>query len=170
MPSWQTCSSERKIAMAVRALPVTSFCFLFLGVAYLAGSLDLPMGSADRPGAGLYPFLLGIFLVSISLPLFLGSLRVRKPQKEKEEEEPFPQGKDLQRVVAVSVTLTFFVVLLKPLGYGICSAVLMGSILRLLGLRSWIKIVLISIACSVISYYLFASILDVPLPRGIFFF
>jgi len=55
------------------------------------------------------------------------------------------------------------------LGYGLCSAVLMGVILRLLGLASWGKIVLISILTALLSYYLFASLLGVPLPGGIFF-
>lgn len=153
--------------MTLRALPVTFFCFLVLGGAYLAGSLNLPMGSADRPGAGLYPFLVGITLIALSVPLFIRSVRQKETQQEKEE--AFPKGKDLKRVVAVALTIVFFIVLLKPLGYAVCSAVLMGAILRFLGLRSWEKIVLISILTAAISYYLFASVLDVPLPRGILF-
>lgn len=153
--------------MTVRALPVTSFCFLFLGAAYLAGSLELPRGSAAQPGAGLYPLLLGIFLVALSLALLIRSLR--KNETKPEEGEPFPKGKDRQRVIAVGIALFLFALLLKPLGYGLCTAVLMGAILRLLGLASWGKIVLISILTAFLSYYLFASLLGVPLPGGIFF-
>jgi putative tricarboxylic transport membrane protein len=152
----------------IRALPIVSFCFLVLGGVYLAGSLELPMGSAARPGAGLYPFLVGIALVALSAPLFIRSLRLKETQQEKTE--PFPRGKDRQRVMAVATALFFFVVLLKPWGYIICSIALMGVILRLLGLRSWGKVVLTSIFTAVISYYLFFSILGVPLPQGIFSF
>lgn len=152
----------------IRALPIVSFCFLVLGGVYLAGSLDLPMGSAARPGAGLFPFLVGIALVALSSPLFIRSLRLKETQQEKTE--PFPRGKDRQRVMAVAAALFFFVVLLKPLGYIICSIALMGATLRLLGLRSWAKIVLTSIFTAAISYYLFFSILGVPLPPGIFSF
>lgn len=153
--------------MTVRALPITSFCFLFLGAAYLAGSLELPRGSAAQPGAGLYPLLLSIFLVALSLAFLIRSLR--KHEATSEEGEPFPKGKDRQRVMAVGLALFLFVLFLKPLGYGPCSAVLMGATLRLLGLASWGKIVLISILTAFLSYYLFASLLGVPLPGGIFF-
>ncbi len=81
-----------------RALPIVSFCFLVLGGVYLAGSLELPMGSAARPGAGLYPFLVGITLVALSAPLFIRSLKLKETQQERAE--PFPRGKDRQRVMA----------------------------------------------------------------------
>ena len=152
--------------MPTRALPLISFCFLGIGIAYVIGSLDLPMGTSDRPGAGLYPFLVGILSVTISLLLFIGSLRQKETPEEAEEE--FPRGRDLRRVVSVGLTLVFFALLLKPVGFGICSALLMGTILRLLGLRDWKKIILISILSAALSYYLFARLLYVPLPKGIF--
>lgn len=153
--------------MTFRGLSITSFCFFFLGMAYLAGSLELPRGSAAQPGAGLYPLLLSIYLVALSLAFLIRSLREHEAKSE--EGEPFPKGKDRQRVMAVGLVLFLFVLFLKPLGYGLCSAVLMGVILRLLGLASWGKIVLISILTAFFSYYLFASLLGVPLPGGIFF-
>ena len=153
--------------MIRRPLLITSFCFLIVGTASLVGSLHLPMGSADRPGAGVYPFLVAIFLIALSLRLLIPSLKGKEAQEEREE--PFPQGKDLQRVVFLGLALTLFAILLRPLGYGIGSAVLMGATLRLLGMPSWKKIILISIVSAAISYYLFVYVLDVPLPRGILF-
>lgn len=152
----------------IRALPIVSFCFLVLGGVYLAKSLELPMGSAARPGAGLYPFLVGITLVALSVSFLIQSLQAKETQPERGE--PFPRGKDRQRVMAVAAALFFFVLFLNPLGYIICSIALMGAILRLLGLRSWGKVVLTSIFTTAISYYLFFSILGVPLPPGIFSF
>ncbi len=153
--------------MAIRALPIVYFCFLVLGAAYLAGSFSLPMGSVDHPGAGFYPLLVGIALIFLSIPLLIQSLKTRGIRKK--VEEAFPEGKDLHRVVAMVVALIFFAVLLKPLGYGVCSPVLMAAVLRFLGMRNWKKIVLISILSMAISYYLFAFILNVPLPRGLLF-
>lgn len=148
------------------ALATTYFCFLLLGGFYLIGSLEIPLGSADQPGAGAYPFLIGITLLAFSFPLFVNSLRKGLP---KERGEAFPKGKNLKRVLSVASALILFAVFLKPLGYGICSAALMGAILKLLGLRSWGKIVPISILTAAVSYYLFAF-LDVPLPRGTLFY
>ncbi|MBI5966545.1 MAG: tripartite tricarboxylate transporter TctB family protein [Deltaproteobacteria bacterium] len=153
--------------MAIGALAVVSLCFLVLGGAYLVGSFFLPMGTMAHPGAGFYPLLVGIALICLSLPLLAQSLKTKEMGQK--GEEAFPKGEDLHRVVAVALALIFFAVFLKPLGYGICSAVLMIAVLRFLGMRNWKKTVLISILSMAISYYLFAFILDAPLPRGILF-
>jgi hypothetical protein len=153
--------------LTIRALPVTVLCFLILGVAYLIGSLNLGIGSTISPGAGLYPLFVGITLISIALPLFLLSLKQKEPQQAKEE--AFPKGKDLKRVVALALTFIFFAVFLKPLGYWVCGTVLMGASLKLLGMQGWGKNVSISILTTAISYFLFVSILKVPIPLGIFF-
>ncbi len=153
--------------MSYRALPITATCFLLLGIAYLAGSLKLPMGSAVKPGAGLFPLLVGISLVAFSLLLLIGSLKQKEPIPQ--DQEPFPKGKDRQRVATVAITLILFVVLLKPLGYAVGSSLLMAATLRLLGLRSWGKIILISVLTAAVSFYLFDSLMGTPLPRGIFF-
>ena len=152
--------------MSIRALSITSFAFLILGVIYLAGAFNLPMGTADRPGAGFFPLIVGILLIALSLPLFLRAL---KKKTKGEDEEPFPQGKDLRRVVFVASALIFFAVFLKTLGYGVCSAILMGATLKVLGMRNWGKIALASLLTAAISYYIFATVLDAPLPRGILF-
>jgi len=156
-----------EVNVAIGVLAVVSLCFLVLGGVYLAGSFFLPMGTVEQPGAGFYPLLVGIALVCLSVPLLIHSLKKKEIQKE--EEEAFPKGKDLYRVLGVALALIFFAVFLKPLGYGICSAALMVAVLRFLGLRSWMKTVLISILSTAISYYLFAFVLDVPLPRGFLF-
>jgi putative tricarboxylic transport membrane protein len=152
--------------MAFRAMPLLSLCFLVLAAAYLADGLRLPLGSADRPGAGVYPLLVGILLFCLSLFLLIGSL---KRKATLEEAEPFPRGPDLKRVVAVGVSLALFVVLLKPLGYLLCSALLMAATLRLLELTDWKRIVLISGISAALSHYLFSRLLGVPLPLGVFF-
>ena len=147
------------------ALKITYAFFLVLGGAYLGGSFKLPLGTAKIPGAGLFPFVLGIILVALSSSLLLLSFRA----KEIPREDAFPTGRDRQRVVAVALTLLFFAAFLKPLGFGVCSAVMMVAVLKLFGLRSWIKAIFISLVTIAISYYLFVIVLDIPLPRGILF-
>ncbi len=153
--------------MNLRALPITAVSFLLLGVAYLAGSLNLPLGTNVRPGAGLFPILVGVSLTVLSLLVFISSLKQKEAVPT--DQELFPEGRDRRRVAAVAVTLILFVVLLKPLGYVVSSALLMAATLRLLGVRRWGRIVLTSILTAAISYYLFDSLLGTPLPRGIFF-
>jgi putative tricarboxylic transport membrane protein len=125
------------------------------------------MGSAAKPGAGLFPLLVGVSLSGLSLALFIWAGRNKDTAAR--DQEPFPGGKDRQRVLAVGGTLALFVLLLKTLGYGICGAALMAAVLRFLGLRNWAKILLISFVTAAISFFLFDTLLGVPLPRGVFF-
>lgn len=128
--------------------------------------LKLPLGSADRPGAGAYPLLVGVLLIVLSLSLLVQSVRRHEAW---DGEEPFPRGADLERVVAVGLSLVLFVLVLKPLGYALSSALLMAATLWLLGQRNWKTIVVVSTACAVLSHVVFASLLGIPLPAGVMF-
>ena len=152
--------------MVFRPLVITTLSFLLLGGVALLSSLSLPLGSPSRPGAGFYPLFVSFVLVGLSFGLLRRSLK--KVQIQEEEPEPFPKGKDRKRVVHVASALILFGVFLKPVGYEVSSAILMGAVLHLLGMRSWAKIFFVSILTSAVSFYLFVCILGVPLPRGIF--
>jgi putative tricarboxylic transport membrane protein len=149
-----------------RALPLIFLSFSLLGGAYLAGSLSLSMGTVEQPGAGLFPMLVGIFILFLSIPGLVGSLKSGETRKL--SQGVFPQGSDLRRVIAIALSVLLFAILLQPLGYGICSAFLMAAVLRLLGMRSWGKAAVIAILTAGISYFFFV-LLDIPLPRGSLF-
>jgi putative tricarboxylic transport membrane protein len=148
----------------LRALPLVYLAFSLLGVGYLAGSLALPVGTVEQPGAGVFPRIVGILILCLSIPGLIGALKSRDTGQQTNE-SIFPQGKDLARVVAITGTILLFVLCLPLLGYGICSAFLMGSVLRLMGMNRWNKIIIIAILTAGASYGLFA-VLDIPLPRG----
>jgi hypothetical protein len=141
--------------------------FLLLSLTYGIGSFHLPMGTPDRPGPGFFPLLVALTMAALSGSLLWSSIRNGKAQTEREN--PFPRGPDLVRVLAVGGSLLLFGLLLQPLGYGISSALLMGTVLRLLGMRHWGRIALSALLTTALSYWLFALLLDVPLPRGVFF-
>jgi putative tricarboxylic transport membrane protein len=148
------------------ALSLVFFSFTLLGGAYLAGSLSLSAGTIEQPGAGFFPRIVGVLILCLSIPGWVGS---RRSSEEKKPAVPvFPQGRDLQRVIAIASVVLLFVVLLQPLGYGVCSAFLMAAVLRLLGMRSWGKTILIAALTAGTSYFFFV-LLDIPLPRGSFF-
>lgn len=138
--------------------------FLIAGILYLIGSLMLPMGTIEAPRSGLFPLLVAIFIIAMSLLPLKSSF---KEAKESEEQiEPFPKGPDRNRVLAIATALLLFAFCLKPFGYLIPTICLMAVIVRLMGLQSWVKVALAGIITGVISFYLFAFILEVPLPRG----
>ena len=146
---------------------IVAAAFLLLSLAYAIGSLLLPMGTLERPGPGFFPLIVALVMAALSGPLLWRFLCVKKPQTE--GEHAFPRGSDLRRVLAIAGSLVLFAVLLQPLGYGISSALLMGAVLRLLGMVHWGHIALSAVLTTTISYWLFALLLDVPLPTGVFF-
>jgi len=146
-----------------KAVVVSYISFLGMGVAYLWGSLRLPMGTIEAPRSGLFPLLVALFLIAVSLVLLVKSWGVN-PRRE--ETEPFPKGADLRRVAALFLTLIFYAACLKTLGYLLCTTGLMAVVVRLLGMRSWSKVALTAALTGLLSYALFVFALDVPLPRG----
>jgi len=160
----QQASSERT---GIRILRTVFVCFLLLAIFYAIESWDIPRGTAKQPGPGFYPFILGIALICLTIFALVESL-VRTPV-ETEEIEPFPEGKDLRRIVFIILTLLGFVSLLKILGYWICNTMMLAIVLRLLKLRNWLAIALVCACLVALSYFIFSYTLKVPLPRGILF-
>lgn len=143
---------------------VSYVSFLAVGIAYLCGSLRLPMGTIEAPRSGLFPLIVAIFVVAMSLLLLVRSLSAEKYPLD--PTESFPEGTDRHRVAGVALALVLYAVGLRFLGYLICTIGLMAVVVRLLGMRSWIKVALAAILTGLLSYGLFVFLLDVPLPRG----
>ena len=133
-----------------------------MGIAYLIGSLRLPMGTIEAPRSGLFPFLVSLLIIAVSSTLLLRPGRAGDPKAA----EAFPKGVDLRRVIWVAATLMLYAACLRPFGYLICTTGLMGGVLHFLGMKGRFKIVAGAVLTGLLSYALFVYALDVPLPRG----
>ncbi|MBI5969056.1 MAG: tripartite tricarboxylate transporter TctB family protein [Deltaproteobacteria bacterium] len=136
---------------------------LLLSALYLVGALGYPMGTLDRPGPGLYPLFTGILLVIASI----GSL-VTNLLNQLEKKINFPRGKDLGRVLTVIGGTIAYVLLLPYAGHLLASMAIVFIVLQTMGLPSWPLKIGFTIAIALGSFYLFDTLLSVPLPRGIF--
>ena len=145
-----------------RALLGVSVIAIILSTFYLVGAIGYPMGTAEQPGPGRYPLLVGILLIIASVGNLVNTLL--KPVTGRLE---LPGGKDLARVVAVTAGTIAYVVLLPYAGHLLASFVMVFVALQTMGLSSWPMKVGFTIAMALGSYYLFDIILMVPLPRGI---
>ena len=145
-----------------RALLGVDIAALVLSVLYLAGALDYPMGTMDRPGPGRYPLFVGALLIIASIGSLVTDLL--KPAKG---ELKLPRGSDLGRVVAVIAGTAAYVVLLPYAGHLLASVVTVFVVLQTMGLSSWPFKIGFTVAIALGSYYLFDVILNVPLPKGV---
>ncbi len=133
-----------------------------LGLAYLAGALGYPWGSMAQPGPGLYPFVVGILIVISALGAGLEA-RVRRLRVR----AVWPKGRDRWRVLAVLGSSLAYLLLLPYLGHAFNGTLVALVVLHFTGLRRWTLKIGLALGIGLGSYYLFSSVLNVPLPAGI---
>lgn len=138
-----------------------ALAFLAGSALYLVQAARLPLGSVEQPGAGLFPLLVGAFLLAASAAHLLQDLR-RSPGTPL-----LPSAETGRRVMGVVAALGAFCLLLPWLGYGVTALGLLLAILRLFGLARWGMTAAVALVATVASYYLFAVVLGVPLPAGV---
>jgi putative tricarboxylic transport membrane protein len=142
---------ERLLALAV---------FVTSGV-YLANAWTLPLGTAARPGAGSYPRAVGVLGAAVALAWLVGALR-RAPAGAGGLTAT-EEGRG--RVGATAGLLVGFCLALPWMGYPLAAFLFTDFLLRCLG-AGWTAALALGLVCAAGSYYLFGTLLGVPLPRG----
>ncbi len=128
-------------------------------------SLKMPLGTFRMAGTGMFPLCLGILLMILS-GIFI--LKIFSPAKKEQgnkqtpvesSESPIQMGLFFGAMVLAAL---FF----NQLGYPLTSLLLMLALLKILGIKSWVQNVLVSVVSAAGSYILFVKWLDIPMPKG----
>ena len=162
-------------------LVVGALLFLF-GVLTSVYSLKLNVGTINEIGTGFFPLSLGILLMVLSsvylaqIVLRLREVALKEKTPSSPEAAPTVIGaktsifsKIGQPTVNVSVvvgSMVFFALFLNILGYLLCTFLMLLVLLRVLGLKNWIVILIIAVISAAGSWLLFAKLLKIPLPQG----
>jgi putative tricarboxylic transport membrane protein len=148
--------SRRSAEIAIAAL------FFLFGVLVMVDSVRLGARWAeDGPQAGYFPFYIALILciasaVNLALPLMR---RAGAPGA-------FVGRGQLKLVLAVLVPATLYVALVGWVGIYVASALYIAFFMRWLGKYAWWKVLVVSIANSVVFYLIFEIWFLVPLPKG----
>ena len=145
--------------MLARTVPLV---LLVAAGVYLILALRLPFGAAARPGAGFYPVIVAVFALLVALAATASAFR-GAPAAEAEALGLAAAAR--RRVVISVVALVAFCLVLPWVGYPAAAFAFVTVVLRYLGGR-WTTALLTGALSSAGSYGLFATLLDVPLPRG----
>ncbi len=138
--------------------------FLFgMLTAFLA--LGMPIGTFRTSGTGMFPLVLGILLMSLSGIFVLKSLFPDRKGPLNKETSIGCSGTPKPLLLFLG-TMVFTALFFIRLGYPLTSFLLMGALLRILGMNRWGLNVLISAATAAGSYVLFVKWLDIPMPKG----
>jgi putative tricarboxylic transport membrane protein len=147
--------------MVDRVMPTV---VLVAAVFYLTQALKLPLGTAARPGAGFYPTIVANFACIVGLVATLTAFRAPATAPAEASVDCDAPGAR-RRVLFTVAALAGFCLAMPWIGYPLAATAFV--VVTLLGLGSrWTTALAIGIASAAFSHYLFAVLLDVPLPRG----
>lgn len=132
---------------------------LGLGAAAAYESAKLPFGTVHNPGPGFFPWWTSAVIVFLALVLMVAALRSHSSHAE---EGP---GR-IAKVFALLVVLAVYTFLLEPLGYLLCTFLLVLFMLRATDPQRWAIALSMAAITAIGSYVVFAIWLSVPLPWG----
>lgn len=135
---------------------------LLLSAGCLGASARLPFGELARPGAGVFPLLVGVLLVIGSLSTLWEGLRTAPV-----EQVELPAGRDRLRLLVLLAALFVYIIALPWLGQLVASALFLILLMRVLSDVAWPRVIVYSLIISATLYAVFVRLLNVPMPRGI---
>lgn len=150
----------------MRRHDLISGSILFLiGLFILFYAPQFGLGSLSVPGPGFMPFLSGLVICIFSVITFLKAA-LSKPA----EVEKIWAGIKFRRLIFVILMIVIYTLLLKKLGFIICTFFLILMLLHYTGSRTWFVSILYGGLSAILSYLLFEVWLKAQLPKGIFGF
>jgi putative tricarboxylic transport membrane protein len=142
---------RRNVAVATLALA--------FGAAAAFESAKLPFGTIHNPGQGFFPWWASVVVVLLATILLIQALKLPASTA-------LDKSGRIAKVVALLVVLAAYTFLLDPLGYPICTFLLVLFMLRATDPQRWPVALGVAAITAVGTYVVFAIWLSVPLPRG----
>ena len=147
------------LSMKIKNTVKESFFVFACGLALMAYSLINHDSSKISWSLSpyLFPFVISIFVIVLSVTLFFGSLKSDRKVKEKSKILWKP-------VLSFLAAVSAYYILMPFLGFIISNILLLCGLFVLLGQKIWWKILLLSVTVTFAIYWLFHSFLHVMLP------
>jgi len=116
------------------------------------------------PGAGFFPFWLGVLGMALCVALFIQSLRGGMIGEG--SESLLPSGEGARRALAMLAGLAGAALLLQPLGFRLTMLAFTVGLLLALGVRRPVTLAVVALLSSFGLFHVFYHLLQVPLPVG----
>ena len=136
--------------------------FILLSAAACLLALRLPGGTMGIPGPIVFPLLLGLCLLVLSILLFAQS---RSPAQISYA-NIFPKG-EVFKVLYVLAAFFLSLLAFEPIGFVLSILALLALLLRGIGGKTTAKSILFALIISLTAYFCFYHLLGVRLPKGV---
>jgi putative tricarboxylic transport membrane protein len=123
----------------------------------------LAFGSIRVPQTGFFPSILATLLLFFSIALLVQTRR----QADGESREPPIESEAWIRISITLAAMLGFALVLEKLGFLLSTFTLMLLLLRVIEAQKWSRVIAVALATALISYFLFARLLNIPLPAGV---
>lgn len=142
---------------------IFSVLLSILGIAVMAGAVQLGIGGLQQPGAGLFPFVTGVIIAASAIVVIATEL------DGKNEVTALSLDKNGCRTLAVVImSMAGWIVLMPFLGYIVVSFAAVFALAKVLGVKGSLQPLILSAGTSLAIYVLFDRLLYLDLPRGWF--
>ena len=149
--------------MRVNNDQVSAAVWLILGLIIAFASIQYGLGTPDSPGTGFMPFLAGLAIALFSVfGLVHGTLKRRQGVRWK----PTLLGSNWKKSLVVLAALLGYILLLKPLGFSLCTALFIGFLLRAVQPQRWPVVMAGAIGTALGAFGIFDLWLKAQLPKG----
>ncbi|WP_286166259.1 tripartite tricarboxylate transporter TctB family protein [Bacillus sp. E(2018)] len=136
-----------------------SILFALLGAAFLIESRNISESAyGSEVGPNVFPFLLGLILILLSVKLFLESFK--NIQKEKKDKENL----QIKRFIVILTASLLYAGFIEILGYVLSTFIFLFVCFQAMERGSLIKNGIIALAFSSFVYFLFVVVLKGSLP------
>ncbi len=142
------------------------FCLLF-GIYFTIKSYSFGLGEWASPGPGYFPFGAGLLFAILSLSVFVKALR-RVPLNE----IPIQLSERFhwQNMVLIMFGMLAYILLLKRIGFVLCTFLLVVLFIRVIAKERWFKSIMTALAIALAFHLFFNILLNAQLPSGVFRF
>lgn len=140
----------------------TSIFWLLFAIVVAVASFRLGLGNLNTPGSGFMTFGAAVLLGFLSVITFLQASAGEKV----EETEPLFQGMLWPRVVLVFIGLIAYAQLMPIGGYNMTTFVLLAFLFWIAGHKKAWKILLYALITTLLSFYVFSTLLNLQFPIG----
>jgi hypothetical protein len=156
--------TQRQGVATYKVEAVVAFLIFILGVTVITGSWKLGSGwTTDGPGAGYFPFYIGILLCIAGAGVMYQSLFGKNKNSE-----IFVDNEQLKLVLSVFIPACVYVLGVQFLGMYVASAIYIALFMIILGKFSKVKSVVTAVAVVVLFFFMFEVWFKVPLFKGKF--
>jgi putative tricarboxylic transport membrane protein len=148
---------------------ISSIFLLLFSIFICFFSYKLSIGSINSPGAGFFPFYLGIILGLLSINNFTKAIKAIAHTKIAIETiKTLDTDINWKNIIFTVVVLFSYPLLLDILGFSVSTFLFIALFLRFIEPQRWLVVLGMGGAVAIVFYFVFQYWLKIQFPSGIF--